>query len=100
MYARLATRAVGRRGFHTTRAQFSSPYHYPDGPYSNIPFNPRSKWFAFGFWGFCATGFGLPFATSSKSSKCLSRLLGAFSGVRRCGWVANLWIPSLANLQA
>lgn len=66
MYARLATRAVGRRGFHTTRAQFSSPYHYPEGPYTNIPFNPRSKWFAFGYWGFMATGFGLPFATSGE----------------------------------
>ncbi|KAL2113138.1 hypothetical protein VUR80DRAFT_5217 [Thermomyces stellatus] len=64
MYARLATRAVGRRGFHTTRAQLSSPYHYPEGPYSNIPFNPRSKWFPIGYWSFMATGFGLPFAIS------------------------------------
>lgn len=66
MYARLASRAVARRGFHTTRAQLSSPYHYPEGPLTNVPFNARSKWFAFGYWGFMATGFGLPFAISGE----------------------------------
>ncbi|SPO03334.1 probable cytochrome-c oxidase chain VIIc [Cephalotrichum gorgonifer] len=64
MNARIASRAIARRGFHTSRAQFSSPYHYPEGPRSNIPFNPKSKWFPFAYWGFMATGFSLPFAIS------------------------------------
>ncbi|KAK4242208.1 hypothetical protein C8A03DRAFT_11597 [Achaetomium macrosporum] len=54
--------ATARRGFHATRAQLSSPYHYPEGPLSNLPFNPRKKGFAVGYWTFCVTGFGLPFA--------------------------------------
>lgn len=58
------SRAVTRRGFHATRAQLSSPYHYPEGPYSNIPFNPKSKWFPLGFWSFCAVGFFTPFGIS------------------------------------
>jgi cytochrome c oxidase subunit 7c len=49
---------VARRGFHSTRAQMSSPYHYPEGPRSNIPFNPLTKWFAIRYWGFMAVGFG------------------------------------------
>ncbi|KAH8880052.1 hypothetical protein GQ53DRAFT_788888 [Thozetella sp. PMI_491] len=66
MLARAAIRAtprsiVSRRGFQTTRAQFSSPYHYPEGPRSNIPFNPQSKWFPLGYWTFAALGFGAPF---------------------------------------
>ncbi|KAK5997721.1 Cytochrome c oxidase polypeptide VIIc [Cladobotryum mycophilum] len=59
--ARTTTSLVARRGFHTTRARMSSPYHYPEGAYSNIPFNPRSKWFGAGYWGFMATGFFAPF---------------------------------------
>ncbi|KAK2002544.1 cytochrome-c oxidase chain VIIc [Colletotrichum falcatum] len=68
MLARAAARAVpqtrtvlARRGFQTTRAQMSSPYHYPEGPYSNIPFNPKSKWFGAGFWTYSAVGFFTPF---------------------------------------
>ena len=78
MYARLASRAVARRGFHTSRAQFSSPYHYPEGPYTNIPFNPRSKWFALGYWGFMATGFGLPFGISGEFPSISSESLQCF----------------------
>lgn len=58
MLSRAAVRAssttsmVARRGFHSTRAQMSSPYHYPEGPLSNIPFNPRTKFFAVRYWGF------------------------------------------------
>ncbi|KAI1179833.1 cytochrome-c oxidase chain VIIc [Nemania sp. FL0916] len=55
------TSLMARRAFHATRARLSSPYHYPEGPYTNIPFNPRTRFFAFRFWGFCATGFFLPF---------------------------------------
>ncbi|KAF2471629.1 uncharacterized protein BDR25DRAFT_260122 [Lindgomyces ingoldianus] len=67
MLSRAAFRAaanpaiIARRGFQSTRAQLSSPYHYPEGPRSNLPFNPLTKWFAFRYWAFCATGFSLPF---------------------------------------
>ncbi|KAK4157653.1 hypothetical protein C8A00DRAFT_11517 [Chaetomidium leptoderma] len=56
----LAT-ATARRTFTTTSARLSSPYHYPEGPLSNLPFNPRKKGFAIRYWGFMAVGFGLPF---------------------------------------
>ncbi|KAL1997010.1 hypothetical protein VTN49DRAFT_7875 [Thermomyces lanuginosus] len=59
--ARLATSLVARRGFSTTRAQLASPYHYGEGPRSNIPFNPLTKYFAVRYWAFMATGFFLPF---------------------------------------
>ncbi|KAM3420706.1 hypothetical protein BST61_g3957 [Cercospora zeina] len=59
--ARRAPTAALRRNFTTTRPQLSSPYHYPEGPRSNIPFNPLTKFFAFRYWAFMATGFGLPF---------------------------------------
>ncbi|RMZ66090.1 elongator complex 1 [Pyrenophora seminiperda CCB06] len=52
---------VTRRGFQSTRAQFASPYHYPEGPRSNLPFDPLKKGFAFKYWGFMGTGFALPF---------------------------------------
>lgn len=58
MLSRVAFRAtatpafVARRGFQTTRAQLSSPYHYPEGPRSNLPFDPLKKGFAFKFWGY------------------------------------------------
>lgn len=43
---------AARRGFSSTRTQMSSPYHYPEGPRNNLPFNPMTKFFAFRFWGF------------------------------------------------
>ncbi|KAF2864050.1 hypothetical protein K470DRAFT_254377 [Piedraia hortae CBS 480.64] len=59
---RAALNAVSRRGLHSTRAQLSSPYHYPEGPRSNLPFNPRGRFFALQYWGFMGTAFLLPFA--------------------------------------
>ncbi|KXT06993.1 hypothetical protein AC578_7260 [Pseudocercospora eumusae] len=53
--------AAARRNFSTTRPQFSSPYHYPEGPRSNIPFNPLTKYFALRYWGFMFVGFSAPF---------------------------------------
>ncbi|KAK6600696.1 cytochrome-c oxidase chain VIIc [Botrytis cinerea] len=56
MLSRAAVRAssstsmVARRGFHSTRAQMGSPYHYPEGPRSNIPFNPNTRFFALRYW--------------------------------------------------
>ncbi|KAG6040752.1 hypothetical protein E4U41_007192 [Claviceps citrina] len=65
MLSRAAVRTtntlVSRRGFHATRARMSSPYHYPEGPYTNFPFNTRSKWFGPCYWTFMATGFLAPF---------------------------------------
>ena len=52
--ARLPATAA-RRGFHTTPRQMGSPYHYPEGPRSNIPFNPLTKWFAVRYWTFMGT---------------------------------------------
>ena len=46
---------VARRGFQSTRAQLSSPYHYPEGPRSNLPFDPLKRGFAFKYWGFMGT---------------------------------------------
>ncbi|KAL9018799.1 MAG: hypothetical protein Q9185_003885 [Variospora sp. 1 TL-2023] len=42
---------LARRGFHSSPARFESPYHYAEGPYSNIPFNPKTKYFAVRYWG-------------------------------------------------
>lgn len=69
MFSRAAVRATtqvtGRRGFHATRPRMISPYHYAEGPYTNIPFNPKAKTFPILFWGYAATGFGLPFMIAS-----------------------------------
>ncbi|KAG8631796.1 hypothetical protein KVT40_000936 [Elsinoe batatas] len=61
-------KTVARRGF-STRAQLASPYHYPEGPRSNIPFNPMTKFFAVRYWGFMAVGFGAPFAIAVWQTK-------------------------------
>lgn len=59
MLARPATRvpfaAVARRGFHSTRPRFASPYHYPEGPRNNIPFNPLTRFFYVRYWGSMGT---------------------------------------------
>ncbi|OAX84610.1 hypothetical protein ACJ72_01006 [Emergomyces africanus] len=56
---------VARRGFHSTRSQMASPFHYPEGPRTNLPFNPMTKYFAWRYWGFMGVGFGLPFAIAA-----------------------------------
>lgn len=90
MFARSVARlpaTAARRGFHTTPRQMGSPYHYPEGPRSNIPFNPLTKWFALRYWSFMGTcarkkeycglghkrltidtavGFGAPFGIAGK----------------------------------
>lgn len=58
MFARSVARlpaTAARRGFHTTPRQMGSPFHYPEGPRSNIPFNPMTKWFALRYWSFMGT---------------------------------------------
>ena len=73
---------VARRGFQSTRAQMASPYHYPEGPRSNLPFDPLKRGFAFKYWGFMGklywssmaervltatgTGFALPFLLAGE----------------------------------
>lgn len=61
------TALVARRAFHATRARLSSPYHYPEGPYSNLPFNPKTRFFAFRYWAFMGTGFFAPFGIACAS---------------------------------
>jgi cytochrome c oxidase subunit 7c len=65
MLSRAATRTttslVTRRAFHATRPRMSSPYHYAEGPYTNLPFNPHKRTFALKFFAFAATGFFAPF---------------------------------------
>ena len=46
---------IASRGFRTSAARLSSPYHYPEGPRSNIPFNPLTKYFAVRYWGTMGT---------------------------------------------
>ncbi|ETI22322.1 hypothetical protein G647_06396, partial [Cladophialophora carrionii CBS 160.54] len=52
--ARMATRLVARRGFTSTtrRMDAFSPYHYPEGPYTNLPFNPKTRFFWLRYWLF------------------------------------------------
>ncbi|KAJ9607837.1 Cytochrome c oxidase assembly protein cox15 [Cladophialophora chaetospira] len=60
----MATRQlVARRGFTSTtrRMDAFSPYHYPEGPYHNLPFNPKTRFFWLRYWLFMGTGFGIPF---------------------------------------
>ncbi|PGH16469.1 hypothetical protein AJ79_01800 [Helicocarpus griseus UAMH5409] len=56
---------VARRGFHSTRPQMSSPFHYPEGPRTNLPFDPLKKGFFLKYWGFMVVGFGCPFAIAA-----------------------------------
>jgi cytochrome c oxidase subunit 7c len=53
--ARMASQQLARRGFHSSRAQFSSPFHYPEGPRNNLPFNTQTRFFALRYWGFMGT---------------------------------------------
>lgn len=94
MFSRAAVRATtkvaGRRGFHATRSQMSSPYHYAEGPYTNLPFNPKKKGFPILFWGYAITGFGAPFAIAGASYSSMEEIEHWLTFLPR----------SLANLQA
>lgn len=94
---RTASQAAGRRGFHSTRTQMSSPYHYPEGPYTNLPFNPKKKGFHVLFWGYAITGFGLPFGIAGASASYPREVGGGGIVVRRWLTVSS---RSMANLQA
>jgi hypothetical protein len=65
----------------------SSPYHYPEGPRSNIPFNPLTKWFALRYWSFMAVGFGELSAKQPSSKQQLTYDRGP------------VWRRSLADIQ-
>jgi cytochrome c oxidase subunit 7c len=45
-----STQTLGRRAFSTTRVMRSG--HYPEGPGTNIPFNPKTRFFWARYWGF------------------------------------------------
>ncbi|KAH7094465.1 hypothetical protein FB567DRAFT_585837 [Paraphoma chrysanthemicola] len=72
---------VARRGFQSTRAQLSSPYHYPEGPRSNLPFDPLKRGFAFKYWGFMGLGFSLPFIVADKEEQAINALTQSIGGV-------------------
>ncbi|KAG0641616.1 hypothetical protein HOY80DRAFT_882894 [Tuber brumale] len=60
---------MARRGLHATPARLGG-YHYPEGPRSNIPFNPHTRFFYLRFIAFCTVGFGFPFGVAIwQSSK-------------------------------
>ncbi|KAI1750177.1 cytochrome-c oxidase chain VIIc [Xylaria castorea] len=63
------TSVISRRAFHATRARLSSPYHYPEGPYNNLPFNTKTRFFAVRYWLYCITGFFLPFGIAVWQTK-------------------------------
>lgn len=73
----MLSRAIARRGFHTTRAQLSSPYHYPEGPFNNIPFNPKTRFFPVRYWTFMMVGFGAPFGIAGRFISCVISLLSS-----------------------
>ncbi|KAF2461619.1 cytochrome-c oxidase chain VIIc-like protein [Lineolata rhizophorae] len=66
---RTSTSLVARRGFQSTRARFDSPYHYPEGPRSNLPFDPLKKGFVVKFWTVCGVAFALPFGVAVWQTK-------------------------------
>lgn len=78
MLSRAATRTttslVTRRAFHSTRPRMSSPYHYAEGPYTNIPFNPHKRGFGIMFWTYAATGFFAPFGIAGTPPLGFSQL--------------------------
>lgn len=100
MFSRAAVRATqqvaGRRAFHATRSQMSSPYHYAEGPYTNIPFDPKKKGFPILFWGYCITGFSAPFLIAGSSYNVPRDLLFA---QKRLLWLI-ICVYSVSNLQA
>ncbi|RMZ88354.1 hypothetical protein DV736_g4423, partial [Chaetothyriales sp. CBS 134916] len=62
--ARLAAQQLARRQFSTSSQRLSSPYHYPEGPRSNLPFNTQTRFFWLRYWGTIVVGFSLPFGVA------------------------------------
>lgn len=87
-----AANMISRRMFHATRARLSSPYHYSEGPYSNLPFNTKTRFFAVRYWAYMITGFFAPFGIAGASFRLKQRL--DFRGP------LTDELFSLANLQA
>ncbi|KAK6339083.1 hypothetical protein TWF696_009871 [Orbilia brochopaga] len=61
--------SVARRNFSKSAVRMDSPYHYPTGPRSNIPFNPLTRFFYVRYIAFCAVGFSLPFGIAVWQTK-------------------------------
>jgi hypothetical protein len=68
---------VARRGFQSTRAQMASPYHYPEGPRSNLPFDPLKRGFAFKYWGFMGAFRWMPMARQTRANSDRHRICPA-----------------------
>ncbi|KAL9099105.1 MAG: hypothetical protein Q9163_005346 [Psora crenata] len=73
-----APSTIARRGFRTSTARLSSPYHYPEGPYSNLPFNPKTRFFAYRYWGTMAFFYGLPYGIAVWQTSKNDSLICAF----------------------
>ncbi|KAF2665335.1 cytochrome-c oxidase chain VIIc-like protein [Microthyrium microscopicum] len=65
------TQLLARRGFQTTRTRSAGHqthvdqfFHYPEGPRSNLPFNPLTRFFYIRYYAFWITAFSIPFASS------------------------------------
>ena len=50
--AKMATSFAARRGFPPLAPSSVAPYHYAEGPRTNIPFNPMTKHFFWRYWAF------------------------------------------------
>jgi hypothetical protein len=97
--ARLANSLVARRGFSTTRSQLASPYHYAEGPRSNIPFNPLTRFFAVRYWAFMSTSLQLSFfrVQGLTIDLCVSSYRIRCS-LRHCWYVFYLLLVNSTNL--
>jgi cytochrome c oxidase subunit 7c len=95
----VANQIVARRGFSSTRTQLASPYHYPEGPRSNLPFNPLTKFFALRFWGFMGE---LPSYKSRAKSlvlTCSKPPVSSFPSVSLVNLSPQLFPPQSEYLQ-
>jgi cytochrome c oxidase subunit 7c len=50
--ARQSPLAVARRNLHATPRRLD--YHYPEGPRSNLPFNPLARFFWVRYLAYCS----------------------------------------------
>lgn len=77
----VANQIVARRGFSSTRMQLASPYHYPEGPRSNLPFNPLTKFFAIRYWSFMGESRTYRAVASSLKLTSFQPLVSSFPSV-------------------
>lgn len=94
---------LARRGFRSTAARFSSPYHYPEGPGSNLPFNIKTKYFGVRYWA--TMGNFQRLFPSRLITDVIKRFFSTFPSELLVGAfiptysIGSLFFYSLANLQ-